>query len=156
MTEDMRHYEIGFLIKSEDDRESVVRILKQHKADITNEGRLKNYDGSAKGVVDDKGNTLPLSRIRLSYPINKERFVYFGFIQFFCDPKILKSLDRELKINSHALRFIIISFDIIHEIQMSKSKYQIKFKAQNPKRKIVFLLLDFGFILKFGLWILGF
>ncbi|PIU98642.1 hypothetical protein COS61_00280 [Candidatus Wolfebacteria bacterium CG03_land_8_20_14_0_80_40_12] len=89
MDKELKKYEIGFLIKVEEDKKELLKILNNYQALIAEEGRV--------------------SKINLAYPIKKENFAYFGYLYFSCDPEKIKELRNELKGLSKILRFIIIS-----------------------------------------------
>ena len=69
MENDKKHYEIGFLLKAEDKKADLAKILKASGAEITEEG--------------------PVSGIKLAYPIKKENFAYFGFVRFLAEPSAM-------------------------------------------------------------------
>jgi ribosomal protein S6 len=84
---DKKHYEMGFLLKAEDKKGEIAKILKTKNAEITEES--------------------PVSGIKLAYPIKKENFAYFGFVRFLAEPSALKELDYEARNNPDLLRHII-------------------------------------------------
>ena len=91
--EEIKNYEIGFLVREELHREDVIKILKNHHFSVIQDGR-----------------TL---KTKLSYLIKKESFVFFIYLYFSGDPKNIKELDKELKMNSKILRFLIIASSIL-------------------------------------------
>lgn len=95
MEKEFKNYEIGFLMKTEQDREDLVKILKDRQFLIIDDGEF--------------------SRIKLAYPIKKENFAYFGYLYFSGNPKSVKELENELKVLPKILRFIIISQSVIIE-----------------------------------------
>lgn len=100
MKEEIKNYEIGFLAKSEEDREGLVKTLKNRQFSIIDGGDF--------------------SRIKLAYPIKKESFAYFGYLYFSGKPEDIKELKNELSPSSKILRFIIIS----EPVMMEKNKEQ--------------------------------
>lgn len=90
MDTDKKHYEIGFLLKAEDKKADLAKMLKAQGAEITEES--------------------PVSGIKLAYPIEKENFAYFGFVRFLAEPSALKELDYEAKNNPDILRHIIVVY----------------------------------------------
>lgn len=110
MKEEVKIYEIGFLAKEENDREEIVKILTSHGAKIVDAGKM--------------------SRIKLSYPIKKENFAYFGYLLFSVDLPAEKSLasrkggdsvvtksSNDLKTNQRILRFLIV---VVHPEKLDR------------------------------------
>lgn len=89
MDKEFKNYEIGFLTKTEQDRDELVKIIKNRQFSIIDDGEF--------------------SRIKLAYQIEKENFAYFGYLYFSGDPGNVKELRNELKTSLKILRFIIIS-----------------------------------------------
>ncbi|KKR88963.1 MAG: 30S ribosomal protein S6 [Candidatus Wolfebacteria bacterium GW2011_GWA2_42_10] len=86
---ELKNYEIGFLIKDENDRQEIVKALNNYQAAIINEGEING--------------------IRLAYPIKKETAAYFGYVHFSAEPAIIKKLEDSLRLNPKILRFLIIT-----------------------------------------------
>ncbi len=84
-----KKYEIGFLIREESDKETILASLKKYGAEIFAEEKEK--------------------KIRLAYPINKEIFAYFGWVHFSLIPSAIKELSGQLKLNTRVLRFVVIA-----------------------------------------------
>ena len=89
MEQQVKKYEIGFLVREESDVDTIKNELSAVKAEIVSEGRLK--------------------KIRLSYPIKKETAAHFGYYWFTLDTQAVKELDAALRLNSKVLRHIIIA-----------------------------------------------
>lgn len=87
METDKKHYEIGFLLKAEDEKSEIAKILKASGAEILEES--------------------PVSGIKLAYPIKKESFAYFGSVRFLAEPGAMKEIDQETKNGADILRHII-------------------------------------------------
>jgi ribosomal protein S6 len=106
-----KKYEVGFLIKSEPDKEGLIKILKDNQFSIINAGQT--------------------SRIKLAYSIKKENFAYFGYLHFSGDPANVPKLSDQIKNDSKVLRFLIIPQSIIkegegripEEISSTRAKY---------------------------------
>ncbi len=105
MEKESKNYEIGFLAKSEEGREGLVKILKDRRFSIIDGGDF--------------------SQIKLAYPIKKENFAYFGYLYFFGNPEDIKELRSELKIFPKILRFIIISKPVIMEKNKEREEQQV-------------------------------
>ncbi|MEK7114484.1 MAG: 30S ribosomal protein S6 [Patescibacteria group bacterium] len=88
-----KKYEIGFLVRLEEDKGELARILKDRGFSIIDDGEV--------------------SRIKLAYQIKKENFAFFGYLYFSGDPESVKELDKELKTSPKILRHLIISQPVI-------------------------------------------
>jgi len=108
-----REYEIGYLVKEENDRQEIMNLLSDYKAVILSEGKI--------------------AKINLSYPIRKEKSAYFGFIWFSLEPEFIKELNEKLKLNGKILRFLIINASV----QLRDKKIAAKSKEimKPPKTK---------------------
>ncbi|MEE8131654.1 MAG: 30S ribosomal protein S6 [Candidatus Paceibacterota bacterium] len=84
---DVKNYEIGFLVKDENDANEIIKIVSDYKANIINESQVK--------------------RFLLAYPIKKETSACFGYISFSMPPSDIIKVNDALKINSKILRFLI-------------------------------------------------
>ena len=89
LNEDLKKYEIGYLVKEETDAEEIKKLLESYKAEILNEGRPR--------------------KIRLAYPVKKETGANFGYIQFALTPDLIKDIDQKLKLSQNVLRFLIVN-----------------------------------------------
>ncbi len=88
MNETVKKYEIGFLLKSEEDAKEINKTLEKNKANILKSGEV--------------------SKIKLAYKINKEQFASFGYIRFEAEPSSIKKIKEELKTAKSVLRVMII------------------------------------------------
>jgi ribosomal protein S6 len=89
MEQQVKKYEIGFLVREESDVDEIKNALAAAKAEIVSEGRLK--------------------KLRLSYPIKKETVAHFGYYWFNLDTQAIKEMDAKLRLNSKVLRHILIA-----------------------------------------------
>jgi ribosomal protein S6 len=95
MTEETKDYEIGFLLKSDTDREQLI----------------KNLENSGFSVAPDG----QISRIKLSYPIKKQNFAYFGYLYFSGNPAGIQGLSEKLKTEQNVLRFSIVPKSVMEK-----------------------------------------
>lgn len=102
MNEEEKNYEVGFLARSEQDRDEVAKILESYQLPIIYEGQI--------------------SKIKLAYPIKKENFACFGFLYFSGDPAIIEKLSSELRTNPKILRFLIILRPILRKDESREIK----------------------------------
>ena len=129
MEKESKNYEIGYLVVDDGDEKEVIDLLKGYKAESLNEGRAK--------------------KIKLAYPIKKQVFAHFGYVQFALNPEMIKPLREQLKLNNKVLRSLIF---VIPAIQTPKSenmmaptegqekpkeKRKIEETAKRPKADIV-------------------
>lgn len=113
-----KNYEIGFLARTEQAKEKLVKILDKHQLSL---------------IKDDE----KFSQIKLAYPIKKENFAYFGCLYFSGAPKNIKELNDELKFLPEFLRFIIISQQaIIKKIESGGNKSEPVISEKIPVKLI--------------------
>ena len=81
-------YEVGFVANNENDKIEVINAIQKLEGEILREGNF--------------------SKIKLSYPIKKQRTGVFGYLHFFIKPENVSKLREMLKLNPAILRFLII------------------------------------------------
>lgn len=113
MDKELKKYEIGFLVKAEENKNELIKILK-------NRGFL---------IIDDG----EISRIKLAYPIEKENFAFFGYLYFSGDSEKIKALNKELKTSPKILRHLVISRPVIMRKVENKTAFE---KAELISEKI--------------------
>lgn len=89
MEKEQKNYEIGFLAKTEEDKNEIIKLLEEQKVLIIKNGGL--------------------SKIKLAYPIKKESSAYFDYIIFSAYPEAIEKISKNLKLNPKILRFLIIT-----------------------------------------------
>lgn len=57
------------------------------------------------GIISRSGE---IRKTKLAYPIRKERFSNFGYVEFFAPGEIVEKLNKELLLNDNFLRHIIL------------------------------------------------
>ncbi len=119
------HYELTTIIDSNIPDNEHPEIIEKIKKLIT-----KN-----KGKISSENN---LGRKKLSYPIEKLLKGVFICLEFDIEPKTLKSIEKELKLNKNIIRYLIIkkpenAKPIIAEDPKKKEK---KVKEEKPEVKI--------------------
>jgi ribosomal protein S6 len=84
-----RSYEISFLLRSEEDVQTVVRHLSDRGAEIVSEGSV--------------------DKIRLAYTIEKENEAFFSYLHFTMDPAENATLNNALTLDKAIIRFLIVT-----------------------------------------------
>ena len=108
INEERKNYEIGFLLKSEDKKTEIKKILEGRKVEVVEEGVVTG--------------------IKLAYPIKKENFAYFGYIRFLAEPLAVKEIDSEIKHNPELLRHLVTIYpaDKINKARKERRNLGIK------------------------------
>ena len=78
------------------------------------------------GVVGRYGE---IKKMRLAYPIKKERFSNFGYIEFFAPRNAVEKINKNLQLNDNVLRHMVIKKE---EEKIAKPK-TVKIKAEKIK-----------------------
>ncbi len=86
---DKKAYEMSFVAVAEEDAGRLSEALKRAGAEIISESQL--------------------TRIPLSYPIEKKSEAYFGFLHFNINPKEIVQIEKQLHVQPIVLRFLIIT-----------------------------------------------
>lgn len=122
MEQQVKKYEIGFLVREESEVDEIKNALAAAKAEIVSEGRLK--------------------KIRLSYPIKKETVAHFGYYWFMLDTQALKEMDAKLRLNTKVLRHILIATplelnneDRVAGVRGEKTEKPRERSAEKPAKK---------------------
>ncbi len=103
MEKEQKNYEIGFLTRTEGDKNEIIKALEEQKISIAKSGGL--------------------SKIKLAYPIQKESSAYFDYLIFSAQPEAIEKISQNLKLNLKILRFLIITPPTIG-IQKSASRFR--------------------------------
>ncbi len=108
---DPKPYELGVLLKNEDDLAAVLAFLGQHGATMT-------------GTPNPK-------KVALAYPVKKHTEAVFVSCLFFAEPQNAKMLEKDLSVRPEILRSILIANPPAEE------KRQPGFDAALPRRRTV-------------------
>ncbi len=87
--EDLKEYELSFIVPLEDDIKAVAKIVVDHHGSVIRHGVPR--------------------KVLLSYPICKHREACFGFFIISLNPETVSSLNHDLNLSGSILRFIIVS-----------------------------------------------
>jgi ribosomal protein S6 len=82
-----KEYEIGVLVRKEEDLPEVRRVVEQHGGTFANDFQAK--------------------KIALAYPVKHEKEAIFAFTRFFAEPAEAKQLERDLETVNAVLRPLI-------------------------------------------------
>jgi ribosomal protein S6 len=89
MLTENKQYEISYLVRTEADKNAVLKVLQ---------------DINAENVVEGK-----LAEIRLTYPVKKQTSALFGFTVFEANPELIAKINPLLKFAEGVLRFLIVT-----------------------------------------------
>lgn len=89
MEEETKNYEIGFLLKAEENRKVVFDAIKNTGFNLLNEGQISN--------------------IKLAYPIKKQNFAQFGYAYFSAEPEKIEGFKKDLSMIPSVLRLTIFA-----------------------------------------------
>ena len=122
MNEERKNYEIAFLVKSEEDQEGIIKILKNSQLPVIGEGRI--------------------SKIKLAYPIKKENFAFSGYLYFSGSSQDIGNLTARLKNEPKILRFSVITQPIVKKdehrvVERVSSRHAQEVTPQLPKKTSV-------------------
>lgn len=107
--QEKKEYEIGFLVRSEEQGQEVVKVLHRYQVEITQEGQI--------------------SKVRLAYPIKKEVNVCFGYLWFKAEPGAIGKIQEDLRLNREVLRFLIVTPPV-----KRAAKEKLPEAKRNPER----------------------
>lgn len=66
---------------------------------------LEELISKSGGLVSRYGE---FKKIRLAYPIKKEKFSNFGYIEFFAPKKAVEDINKNLRLNDNLLRYLVV------------------------------------------------
>ena len=80
------------------------------------------------GIVGRYGE---IKKMRLAYPIKREQFSNFGFIEFFAPRDIIEKLNKNLILNENILRYMVVK----KEEEKIKPAKPVKIKTAKPLKE---------------------
>lgn len=98
MERDPKNYELAYLLSLAVPEEEVLQ-----KA-----GQITTLVEENKGVLKHSENP---KKIKLAYPVKKEKTAYFGYTTFTIDPELLATLDKKIK-RPEILRYLLTEEEI--------------------------------------------
>ncbi len=93
MSEEPKNYEIGFLLKSEEDRKVIFGAIERAGFNLLDEGKI--------------------SSIKLAYPIKKQNFAQFGYTYFSAEPDKVDEFKKDLSMAPGVLRLTIFANPVV-------------------------------------------
>ena len=112
MSEETKNYEIGFLLKSEEDRKIIFGAIESAGFNLLNEGQI--------------------SSIKLAYPIKKQNFAQFGYIHFSAEPGKVEEFKKDLSMVPSVLRFTIFANPVIKSKEDEARAEKAYFENEKP------------------------
>ncbi|MEK7579910.1 MAG: 30S ribosomal protein S6 [Patescibacteria group bacterium] len=110
-------YELAFhIIPSFTDEQAEEKSREIEELVSKNGGAVSRYGG--------------LKKMKLAYPIKKEQFSHFGYIEFFAPKNAVEKINKNLMLNDDLLRHIIIRKE---EEKIAKPARMPKAKVEKPK-----------------------
>jgi len=104
-----RFYELSYLITPEIDPLKNREFVDEIEKSVSEKGEIVNV--------------IPPKKIKLSYPIKKQKEGYLATVEFYCQPQNIESIKKALEKNENILRFIIF-----------KKGKQKSNKSENPQQ----------------------
>jgi ribosomal protein S6 len=89
MLTENKQYEISYLVRTETDKDAVIKVLRDIGAENVTEGKL--------------------AEIKLAYPIKKQTSALFGFAVFEVAPESIVKINPLLRFADGVLRFLIVT-----------------------------------------------
>lgn len=113
MKEEIKNYELTFLVASEADYDEVIKTIRANHIEI-------------------KAESQP-AKIKLAYPIKKENFAYFGNLYFSAEPQEVETLNKALRGSSKILRFFIFIKPAVKKTKGRKTERLARHAAEPEK-----------------------
>ena len=95
MEQEVNNYELAYLLSPSIPEEEI----------LSHAGKLSDLIEEQKGIIKHLREP---KRQKLSYPIHKERNVYFGWTTFRLAPEGIVALEKKLKTQTQILRYLIV------------------------------------------------
>lgn len=101
------------------------------------EGGLEEKKRELEELISQNGGLVSrfgeIKKMKLAYPIKREKFSNFGYIEFFAPKNIIEEINKNLKLNENFLRYLIIKKE--EKVRAAKAK-KAKPKAEKKIHKI--------------------
>lgn len=98
MDRESKNYELAYLFSPSVTEEEILQKT----------GEITTFIEENKGVLKHAENP---KKIKLAYPIKKEKTAYFGYSTFTIDPAMLGSLDKKIK-RPEILRYLLVEEEL--------------------------------------------
>ncbi|WP_448575088.1 30S ribosomal protein S6 [Thermomicrobium sp.] len=73
--------------------------------------RIRNTVVEQGGTITFEKRDTPWGRRRLAYPIRKFQEAFYVLFQLICPPRMVREIERELRLNEQVLRHLIVRLD---------------------------------------------
>jgi len=101
MDEEVKNYELAFLLRSDQDYKEINKSINDAEVKISAEGQML--------------------KIKLAYPIRKENFAFFGCLYLTGNAENIKKLSEALRSNLKILRFLIFIKPLIKASEVGRA-----------------------------------
>ena len=98
MDHDPKNYELAYLLSSAISEEEV----------LARAGEITTLIEENKGVLKHSENP---KKVKLAYPVKKEKTAFFGYITFTIDPELVTVLAKKIK-RPEVLRYLLIEEEV--------------------------------------------
>ncbi|OHB16789.1 MAG: 30S ribosomal protein S6 [Parcubacteria group bacterium RIFCSPHIGHO2_01_FULL_40_30] len=101
------------------------------------ENQIEEKRREIEGLISKNGGIVgrygEIKKMRLAYPIKKEQFSNFGYIEFFAPRNIIEKINKNLVLNENLLRYMVIK----KEEEKIKPAKAPKIKTEKPLKEAV-------------------
>lgn len=104
----MRQYEVGVIFHPD--------------LEMDFEGVTKKVAGIITGLGGKVLATDSWGKRKLAYPIKKQDWGLYAFMQIELDPEQVQALDNTLRITDEVMRYIVVSLDDVRPLQKNAAK----------------------------------
>jgi len=114
-----KNYEIAYLISPNVSEEQIFGVA----------GKITSLIQDAKGIANKVEEP---KKIKLAYPINKQRSAYFGWTTFAMLPENLEEFKKKLKFEEKSIMRFLVVFLPKKVLELRKRPIYIKPKPERP------------------------
>ena len=119
MDSETKNYEIAYLISPNVSEEEIFGVA----------GKITSLIQDAKGVANKVEEP---KKIKLAYPINKQRAAYFGWTTFSMLPENLEDFKKKLRFEEKSIMRFLVVFTPKKVLELRKRPIYIKPKPERP------------------------
>lgn len=117
------------------------------------ESQIQGKLGELESIISESGGSVLFSqepkKTRLSYPINHNRYSFFGHFDFSAEPEALEKISSRLKLQPNLMRYMVIKKPQAGKVlravgetgpkarqRTPEAKEAVRVKAQKPKTEV--------------------